>query len=226
MRGSLLGVFGRAGALAVVIATAAPARADEPAPVDATAGEPGTPTAVPTPAATGAPAPTGRRWSMMAGANFALRGNQGNVVGYGFRFVMVAGFMSGTGDVYVSYDRKLGANDRLDDNGGEYGWSSWNLSLRGGRRFRLGPGLWVMTSGGLTLLHADLVGPNGETGGRYNVGVDAAVVGVRRSGYVAASLILGLTMVPFAQDVDVGTAQIRLPAHVEPWIGIGAGFAY
>ncbi|MBK9037314.1 MAG: hypothetical protein IPL61_39735 [Myxococcales bacterium] len=168
----------------------------------------------------------------MASAVFGVRGDQGGLHVAGLRLVWSAGLMTRSVDVVVSLDRQIGAGDRvLDSEGNPATWSEWLASARVGHRFALGPDLWLRTTAGLSLVHADVTGTvMGTTSafdvGRSNLGLDAVVAIAWRTGRVASSLVTGVTAVPLGQELVVGTGRFVLPPRLEPWIGLGAGLVF
>lgn len=183
-----------------------------------------------------APAPAraqpGRTWRVVGETNFGVRFNQGGLVDYGFRLVLLAGITTRAVDVHVAIDRQIGRTNHIPDGQGhEALWSEWTASFRAGHRFRLAPGLWFLATGGMALIH---VSADGEIPGtprtrevtRSNLGVDTVIAVVRRSGVISASLVAGATFVPFRQELPIIDAYFAMPGRVEPWGGLSAGLVF
>ena len=104
-------------------------------------------------------------------------------------------------------------------------WSQLVLAARVGWRFDL-PGLWVRPLVGLATIRARARDAHPVTGRTieqitYTGGLDGAVeVGVTRTRW-SATATLGLTAVPWAQELR-GQLQLRVDARVEPWVQLGA----
>ncbi|MBE7453703.1 MAG: hypothetical protein HS111_34025 [Kofleriaceae bacterium] len=154
-----------------------------------------------------------------------LRGNQGGVVGYGFRLVVVAGVLTPTLDAYLTLDRQLGDDNTIRDGDGDpAAWYEWVASARVGRRLVLASDLWLVGAGGVALVNTLVASPDRTVKDRRNgIGVDVAAGLVWRSGPFAASVAAGLTAIPYPQTLAAGDARFTLPARVEPWFGLGVG---
>ena len=168
----------------------------------------------------GAPPPA-RRWRGTGHVGLGARANQGGF-GAGPRVAVGAGVAIDRLEAMLVVD--LGTEVAIATSGAAM-WSQLVLAARVGRRFDL-PGLWVRPLVGLATIRARARDAHPVTGRTieqitYTGGLDGAVeVGVTRTRW-SATATLGLTAVPWAQELR-GQLQLRVDARVEPWAQLGA----
>lgn len=165
----------------------------------------------------------------LVSVSFGTRGNQGGLLGGGFRLMVVAALLTPIGDVGLSLDRQIGADNRVTDAEGDAArWSEWVAALRVGRRQPLTKGLRAQAVAGLALVHTRVTGPVDVpvalVDDGLNLAADAGAGLTWHSGALVVTLAFGLTLVPSGQTLVVVDAAYGLPARIEPWMSLGFGY--
>ncbi|MBK9033214.1 MAG: hypothetical protein IPL61_18405 [Myxococcales bacterium] len=161
-----------------------------------------------------------RRWRALAVAGLGVRGNLGSF-GLGARVVVGAGVTGAAIDALLVAD--LGGE--VDTGASGAMWSQSLLSLRGGHRFALPRQAWLRPQlgvGGLRTRASAVQIASGRAVEKvgYGLGLDGVLeAGVAR-GRWSATVAVGVTWVPYDQALR-GQLRLDVPAHLEPWLGLG-----
>lgn len=163
---------------------------------------------------------------------FGMRGQQGGVMRGGFRLILNLGVNVRGFELSVELDRQLGPDSRIVDKEGDAArWSELVASVRVARPVVLAKGMRAVTTIGPALVRytateaVDAALPASETT-RSNLGVELIGALVWHSGPLVVMATVGVTAVPFGEDLAVRAATFRLPPHLEPIAGLGMGVVF
>ncbi|MEZ4399912.1 MAG: hypothetical protein R3B06_07825 [Kofleriaceae bacterium] len=106
-------------------------------------------------------------------------------------------------------------------------WSQMSVAVRGGHTFVLSPAWAVRPSAGAAAVRGDASGIQGASGKlvhkiAWQLGIEGAVDLRWRRGRWRVSTTAGVTAIPAGRELR-GTLNLTVPAHVEPWLVVGAG---
>jgi hypothetical protein len=173
------------------------------------------------------PANDRRRVRFLAAAMLGMRGDQGGVISSGYRFVAIAGVILPQFSFSLAIDHGLGDDNRIPGASEPARFSEWIASARLGRAFRIGPDFWIQGALGLARVNTRVTRLDSmRATERANLGADAVATIVWRSGYIASTLVFGLTAIPNEEQVVIDGATYILPARVEPWFGLGVALLF
>lgn len=218
-----------AAALALTIKTwmrlgPAPVAVEEPevaaAPTDSGEGVPAAALETPLPAPT-----SGRTWQLGAGATVGVRGNQAGLGALDARVAIAAELTTRPVDLAVGLE--VGAAVDVVEGDQRARGRELVAFVHAARRIALLRALTLRPIAGVAAVRVDLDGTMRMSGQPFamqawTVGLDAAVELGWRSGPVRAQVVAGITSVPMEREVHDRGVTFVLPAHVEPWVALGA----
>lgn len=151
-----------------------------------------------------------------------MRGDQGGLIASGYRISALAGLMLPQLSISFAIDRQLGDDNRIPEAVDPARFSEWIASARLGRAFPIGPDFWVQGAIGVARVNTRVTRLESmRDDARVNFGVDAVATIVWRSGYVASTLVFGLTAIPSEEQIVIDGRTYVVPERIEPWFGLG-----